>query len=191
VSKARYPYPDDEFDVQADPDGPRGVHRAPRSAWSRWWPFLLALVVIAGLTFGAVYYWNPFGSSGTPSGGTTAGEPIDVDIPEPEPAPTEPTDDEPEPTEPEPVLTTPVQVLNAARIQGLAATAQSRLTSAGFTEVTADNTERGSLTTSTVFYGAEDLRPTAELVASTLGLDEVSLDTRTQGIRVVLLERLS
>ncbi|WP_456786704.1 LytR C-terminal domain-containing protein [Cellulomonas sp. P5_C5] len=191
MSKAEYPYPEDEFDVPSNPDVPRGVHRAPRSVWSRWWKFLVVLALLPVLAFTLVNLAardgnlpslpgtsnSPEAQEDTPSDTATEGE-----------APAEPeTPATEEPAAPTPVLTTPVEVLNAAGVGGLAATQAEKLTTAGFTAVTTGNAEP-TADTSTVYYTSEDLRPTADLVAQTLGLTEVVLQADPQaGISVLLV----
>ncbi|WP_448631283.1 hypothetical protein [Cellulomonas soli] len=51
MSKADYPYPPDEFDAPRSPDAPRDPYLAPRSWWSRWWPFVAVLVIVPVLAF--------------------------------------------------------------------------------------------------------------------------------------------
>jgi hypothetical protein len=92
-----------------------------------------------------------------------------------------------EPAAPAPVLTTPVAVLNAAGIGGIAGEQAAKLTAAGFTAVTTGNADPTE-DVSTVFYTSEDLRPTADLVAQTLGLTEVVLQAADEpGITVLLV----
>jgi len=178
VSKAEYSYPEDEFDVPSNPDVPRGVHRAPRSVWSRWWKFLVVLALLPVLAFTLVNLAARDGNLPSLPGTSNSPEAGDETTTEPPtegeaPADTETTPAE-EPAAPAPVLTTPVAVLNAAGIGGIAGEQAAKLTAAGFTAVTtgnADPTEDDS----TVFYTSEDLRPTADLVAQTLGLTEVVL----------------
>lgn len=192
MSKAEYSYPEDEFDVPSNPDVPRGVHRAPRSAWSRWWPFLVVLVLAPVLAFAVVNYMardgnlpslpgtstSPEAQEDTPSDTATEGEtPTDTE--------TTPAD---EPVAPAPVMDTPVVVLNAASIGGLAAAQAEKLTTAGFTAVTTGNTE-ATTDDSVVYYAAEDQKVTAELVAQTLGLGAPTLSPADAGtaISVVLV----
>ncbi|MCR6493415.1 hypothetical protein [Cellulomonas sp. P24] len=52
MSKARYPYPADEFDAVDAHAGPRGVHRRARSVWTRVWPFLLVIVLFPAIAWG-------------------------------------------------------------------------------------------------------------------------------------------
>ena len=195
MSKADYPYPDDEFDVPADPDAPRGVHRAPRSAWAKWWPFLAVLVLAPVLAYAAVTVWGVLNdpSTGDPGSSTVGDEaPDDTASDGAAEEPAEGTEDpgttESEaPPAPQPVLSTPVEVLNAASIGGLAAEQAAELTAAGFTAVTTGNSEP-TVDASTVYYTSEDLRPTADLVAQTLGLTEVVLQAGDNaGISVLLV----
>lgn len=197
MSKADYPYPEDEFDA-ISPDAPTGVHRAPRSAWSRWWPFLVVLLVVPALAYGAVAFLSRTGDlplAGGPSQGQddTAVEP---DVPadgegtgETLPATEEPPTSEPPTAAPEPVLSTPVDVLNGARVSGLASRVAEELEAAGFTAVTPDNATGTLPTASVVYVASEDLRTTAELVASTVGVAtvEVSADDAGDGITVLLV----
>ncbi|MBO0901294.1 LytR C-terminal domain-containing protein [Cellulomonas sp. zg-ZUI222] len=198
MSKADYPYPEDEFDA-ISPDAPTGVHRAPRSAWSRWWPFLVVLLVVPVLAYGAVEYLSRTGDLPQSGGGTsqeqpevpaeedaTGGEGDGTEAPEgeaeaPVPEATTPA--------PEPVLTTPVAVLNGARVSGLAGRVADELTAAGFTDVTPDNATTALPAESTVYVASEDLRPTADLVAATTGVPtvEVAPDRADGGIVVLLV----
>jgi hypothetical protein len=189
VSKAEYSYPEDEFDVPSNPDVPRGVHRAPRSAWSRWWPFLVVLVLTPVLAFAAVNYMARDGN--LPSLPGTSQTP-DAQDPPPETEGETPTEPEAPPVEepvaPTPKMDTPVVVLNAASIGGLAKTQAAKLTTAGFTAVTTGNIE-AKTADSVVYYATEDQSATAQLVADTLGLGAPSLSPADAGtgISVVLV----
>lgn len=193
MSKADYPYPEDEFDA-ISPDAPTGVHRAPRSAWSRWWPFLVVLVVVPAIAYGAVTYFSRTGDLPVP-GGTAQDEPAAPpeepagDGAAPDPAATQAEQPPVETTAPEPVLTTPVAVLNGARVSGLAGRVADKLKAAGFTAVTPDNATDTLPASSTVYMASEDQRATAELVASTVGIStvEVSPEQAGTGIAVVLV----
>jgi cytoskeletal protein RodZ len=195
VSKADYPYPPDEFDAPPGPDAPRGVHRAPRSWWSRWWPFLVVLVVVPALAWAAVT-WYLRDDSSTPTSPTTGVEetvPADETATDEatEPADGQTTAEAPPTTEaPAPAvnLAAPVAVLNGAKISGLAAREAEKLEAAGFTAVTPDNFTGTSPAASTVFYASADLQPTAQLVGTTLGIATVveSAVDAGAGITVVL-----
>ncbi len=199
MSKADYPYPDDEFDAPPDPSAPRSVHRAPRSAWSRWWPFLAVLVLAPLVAYGLVTFMARSGNS--PVAGFTDGD----DEPSITATTDAPTDEASEPQSPsadptteappaaQPVLSTPVTVLNAAGVQGLAAKGAAKLTSAGFTSVKPDNFRGAKPAASVVYYASDALKPTADLVASTLGVATVTLAPQQAGtgISVVLVTDLS
>ncbi|GCD21137.1 hypothetical protein CTKZ_26990 [Cellulomonas algicola] len=196
MSKADYPYPDDEFDAAADPDAPRGVHRAPRSAWSRWWPFLAVLVLAPVLAYGAVTAWGIInGADDSPDSSTVdeggTGDEGTTDGTEETPADgtEEPPVESEAPPAAEPVLSTPVQVLNASGVSGVAARQQAKLQEAGFTAATTGNSDGEGVTDSTVFYASEDLRSTADLVAQTLGLTAVTLDPDQAGDGIVVVLR--
>ena len=197
MSKAAYPYPPDEFDAPPDPDAPRGVHRAPRSAWSRWWPFLAVIVIVPLVAWGAVTLLAQNGQlPDLPGAGSTAGTDDESTPPPSETASTAPTDtttseppaQETTPAAPQPDLAVPVSVLNGAKINGLAKKVSDQLTAVGFTAVTAGNTTDSKPAASTVFYGSDDLAVTAQLVASTIHVDAVvqSPSDAPSGITVVL-----
>ncbi|MEZ0446807.1 LytR C-terminal domain-containing protein [Cellulomonas sp. ICMP 17802] len=198
MSKAEYSYPEDEFDVPSNPDVPRGVHRAPRSAWSRWWPFLLVLVLAPALAFVLVNLAARDGnlpalpgasspasdSSGTPDDTASDGATSPTDTA----TETTPAD---QPSAAAPAMDTPVTVLNAAKISGLAGTQAEKLTAAGFTAVTTGNFTGTAPADSVVYYATEDLKATADLVAATLGLTTVTLsaDDAGTGVSVVLTSK--
>ncbi|MGW6130052.1 LytR C-terminal domain-containing protein [Cellulomonas sp. NPDC055163] len=205
MSKGSYPYPEDEFDAAEDLDGPRGVHRAPRSRWRALLPFAIVLVVFAGLGAGVLLYLAnsdvtlPAGlGSGTTAGddagdGTSEGEgdpaaeeggeatdPAEGDAAEEPPA----TD----PVAPAPDFAAPVTVFNAAKVAGLAGETAETLTSAGFTNVDTGNHTGAGVDGTTVFYANEAQRATADAVAQALGITKVlpSATEAAAGIAVVL-----
>lgn len=196
MSKAAYPYPPDEFDAPPDPDAPRGVHRAPRSAWSRWWPFLAVVVIVPLVAWGAVTLLAQRGQlpdipgvAGTSDEQTTA-PPTDAAGEQPTAGTTTsaPPAEATTSAAPQPDLSVPVSVLNGAKINGLAKKISDQLAAAGFTAVTAGNTSESTPAASTVFYGSDDLAATAQLVASTIKVDAVvqSPSDAPSGITVVL-----
>ncbi|MFS0699453.1 LytR C-terminal domain-containing protein [Cellulomonas sp. 179-A 4D5 NHS] len=205
MSKGSYPYPEDEFDAAEDLDGPRGVHRAPRSRWRALLPFAIVLVVFAGLGAGVLLYLAnsdvtlPAGlGSGTTAGddagdgaaegegdaaaeeGGEATDPAEGDAAV-EPPPTEPV-------APAPDLGAAVTVFNAAKVAGLAGETAETLTSAGFTNVDTGNHTGAGVDGTTVFYAVEAQRPTADAVAQALGITKVlpSATEAADGIAVVL-----
>lgn len=196
-----YRYPEDEFDADPAQDAPIGVHRAPRTWWSRWWPFVAVLVLVPVVTVGAVLWYSSRG--GTLPGAGSGEQPVAsapatseaAETPEETPGetPAAPddgeapaTEDTPEPT---PDLAADVRVLNAANVSGLAAGAAEQLEDAGFTAVTTGNGTAGGSTASTVFYATPELAVTAQQVGTTLGITNVveSADVAGDGVVVLLL----
>ena len=197
MSKAAYPYPTDEFDASPGPDTPRGVHRAPRSAWSRWWPFLAVLVLVPALACGAVtvyanggFHLPGGGDDPTPRTTTTTASttPADV-VPTETTAETPPAAVETTPEAPPADLAAPVSVLNGAGISGLATRTVTKLTTAGFTSVEAGNFSGKTPVASTVFYATEDLRSTAELVGTTIGVTTYVMSPIDAGAAITVVLR--
>lgn len=198
MTKGSDQYPEDEFDAEPAQDVPIGVHRAPRTWWSRWWPFVAVLVLVPALTVGGVLWASSWdgrlptlgsGSDDTPTAtAPTSSAPAESTEPAEE-APVEEPPVEEEPPAPEPDLTVPITVLNAANVSGLAAGAASDLGGAGFTAVTAGNGSAGGATRSTVFYANADLAVTAQRAAEALGITNVveSADAAGDAITVLLL----
>lgn len=190
-----YRYPSDDFDAIGAQAGPRGVHRRPRSTWTKVWPFLLVLVLFPALAFAVVTALTSAdislpglsSSNSTPaddtatdgatdavSGGTdtaTDGAPpaSDAGTPEAEAPPAATAN-----------LAAPVLVVNSTATKGLAAKGAAALTAAGFTKVTTGNYS-GAEKTSTVFYATADLEPTAQAAAKALGITTVTLDAAKAG----------
>jgi hypothetical protein len=196
VSKADYPYPDDEFDAAAGHDVPRGVHREPRSGWSRWWPFVVVIVVAPLLAYGAVTLvthqnGSSSGNQAAVDDGTGANDgssPTETAT-APAVAPTTSPTNVPTQTQTAAAqLGTPVVILNAAKIQGLAGRAATKLQGAGFTAVTTGNSTGTAPSASTVYYTKADLQATAAKAAQALKITTVTLDPTKggKGITVVL-----
>ncbi|WP_265522528.1 LytR C-terminal domain-containing protein [Oerskovia flava] len=202
MTKSQYPYAPDEFDVPAPEGAPVGVHRTPRSRWSKTWPFLVVAVVFAGLALGGVSLLSR-GDSPPPVAETPTSQ-----------EPTEPTDGEDadgagdegagdvdgetegseegaetegseegaeEGTEDESTdeptgdvdLTLGVRVLNGAGVDGLAGAGSDVLTEAGFTSVEAVTYEGEALPASAVWYQGAENEDTAREIARLLGISAV------------------
>jgi len=194
VRSGAYPFPADEFDAAARAGGPRGVHRATRTRWSRWWPFLVVLLLFPALAYAGVTWlsdWQGLGGndqsdtgaapSAQPTG--TTGDTTETAAPE---ATVEPTV-EPPPAPPVDQART-VLVSNATTTSGLADNGRTRLEAAGFTSVTADNWDAADPAASVVYYQLPADITTAQLVASTLGIATVqeSAELAPDGIVAVL-----
>ncbi len=204
MTKASDRYPEDEFDAEPAPDAPIGVHRAPRTWWSRWWPFVAVVVLVPAVTVGLVAWassWDGrlpgFGDSTEPAAAAPSepesSAPAEETPQTEDPGAEAPVETEEPPVEEEPAptadLTTDVRVLNASNRSGLAAGAAGDLEDAGFTAVTTGNGNAGGLQQTTVFDGSADLAPTAQQVADSLGIANVVEDAGTapEGVVVLLL----
>lgn len=214
MSKSTTKYPEDEFD-RLDPDAaPAGVHRAPRSRWSRVAPYLIVVAVSAALAVGLVYYYSQSPTSrlnATPSPTPAASAPAEPtdgteadadEVTEEETAdpevPVEPTDEVTEPEAPAapPVVAadkaTAVRVLNATNRQGVAAGAAETLTEAGWSDVVADNFSGAAPSTSLVYFKSSESEAEAREVAQLLGITEVIEAPKLVGpVSVVLVGSFS
>lgn len=196
-------YPEDEFDRTDGLGLPAGVHRTPRSAWSKTAPFLVVVVLCAALAVAAVYVLSrtpgsPLDqSSASPSASAPAEEPAAEDPAAEDPAAEDPAAEDPAadpetPAEPEvPVADTSVavRVLNATGRSGAAAGAADTLSGAGWSDVSADNYTGDRLNASVVWYQSEDLADEAQAVADLLGIpaSQVTLVPELRGPLSVIL----
>ncbi|MGV8977940.1 MAG: LytR C-terminal domain-containing protein [Cellulomonas sp.] len=202
MSKASYPYPQDEFDAADDHDGPRGVHRSPRTTWSKLWPFLVVLVVFPALAYGlvtwisnsdtglsgAIHGLGATGTSDTAADGATAQSTDAATAAATTPATEAPVVPAP-PAPPAADLAAPVTIINAANVSGLAATEAKKLQAGGFTKVTATNGSGTGVKATTVFYATDSQKATADAVAQLLGITTVTMSPTQakSGVSVVLM----
>lgn len=199
--KGHHEYPPDEFDAAAQEERPRGVHRAPRSWWSRWGALVAVLVVFPVLAFGVVTWlsgWEGLQRDGTAVEQTGAEVPAEPSEPTEPTAPTAgaeqpPAEETPtaEPTPeappvPEPDLAAPVVVLNATTTSGLAGGGAGRLEDAGFSAVSTGNWQEDDPSSSLVLYADPADEGTANEVAATLGITVVELSDAVDGVTAVL-----
>jgi len=191
-----YQFPRDEFDNYDARPTPVGVHRAPRSGWSRVWPFLLVAALFASVAI--VGMWSLTRHQDVTDEPTAS--PTVVVSPEDNGA--EPT----EPTEPgngegegngEDVIdeanvdkAATIRVLNDTGPAGEAGRGRDRLTAAGFTNAVADNFPGDSgLTESSVWY-MEGHHDTALAVADALGIPhERVIDHAVTGANIAVVIR--
>jgi len=212
VTKSRYPYAPDEFDAPAPQGAPVGVHRSPRSRWSKTWPFLLVAVVFAGLAYGGVSLLSG-GGEATPQAQSTepAAEesPTTSEEPSEEPAETEeptdteseePADDEsPEAPDIDALLEVAdpsafVRVLNDGGPSGSAGAGKEALDGRGFTNVTAEDFPGDSGASGNVVWYTENRSDTAAAVAAILGIpaEQVTQETLRSGdVMVVITTELT
>jgi hypothetical protein len=210
VTKSRYPYAPDEFDAPAQQGAPVGVHRTPRSGWSKTWPFLLVAVVFAGLAYGGVALLSDNGSNEAPpqaeSTDPAAGETEETPAEE---TPAEETPAEETPVEEPPVEETPaapdlatlmaaadpsayVRVLNDSGIGGEAGKGKDALDAQGFSNTVATDYQDGPapVDVTTVWY-VPDRSDTAAAVAATLGIpaeNVVQVESLREGDVAVIIK---
>ncbi|MBE7699252.1 hypothetical protein H9623_02885 [Oerskovia sp. Sa1BUA8] len=221
MSKSDYPYAPDEFDVPAPEGAPVGVYRAPRSGWSKTWPFLLVAVIFAGLAIGGVAAISG-GFAGTPSAGPkepAVETPAGTDAEEPpadEGAAEEPpadggTAEEPpaddgtaeEPVAPAVDVATLlaaadkaafVRVMNDDGPEGESRVGKAALDAQGFTGVEFEAYPGDSGVTANSIWYVENRRETALAVAAVLGIpaEQVTQQTLREGdVMVIVKEKLT
>ena len=215
MSKSDYPYAPDEFDVPAAEGAPVGVYRAPRSGWSKTWPFLLVAVIFAGLAIGGVAAISG-GFGGTPvadpkpPAAPALGEDTQPEEPpagEDEVAPEEPSTDDTQTDDapPEPATDLPallaaadkgarVRVLNDDGPEGESRVGRDALQAQGFTNVEFAPYPGDSGVAGNTIWHNEDRRETALAVAAALGISEENVKQQTlrEGdVMVVVTEPLT
>lgn len=193
-------YPEDEFDQVPD-EAPVGVHRKKPSTWRSVLPFLLVVILVPLIAWGANLLLN--GSNGEePAADSSSSAQQSEASEEPsesasasttasaEPAPSE-TSATPTPSETVAEQTVDyaavIQVLNGTDITGLAAERAAVLTGAGFANVSADNGQDWQTQQSTVFYRSAELEATASEVAGLLGISSVSLNSTDLGTTDIIV----
>ena len=194
MTKAAYSYPQDEFDAPPDPDAPRGVHRAPRTAWSRWWPFLAVIVIVPLLAWGTVTVLAQRGRLTDLTGSTgSSSAPAQSTSPSATASGAAPTSASPSqaPTSAAPGVNKGVtlNVLNGSKVAGLAKKVGDQLLAAGFTTVKTGNATATTPAASTVFYASDSLKATADLVAQTIKVSTVVLSPADAGTGITVVLR--
>jgi len=200
-----YPYPPDEFDAYDLRPTPVGVHRAPRSLWSRLWPFLLVIALCTTVALVAIRLLvHPGQNEANPDNttGITQVEPNgEQGEATPEPGePEEPVAEGPAEGSLEALLAAAnleavVRVLNDTGPTGEASRGADALRAHGFATVDAANYPGDSgLADSSVWYQGEENRASALAVAKVLGVpeDRVTEHTIPQGnINVIIRNALN
>ncbi|AOZ73039.1 hypothetical protein BK816_06850 [Boudabousia tangfeifanii] len=195
-------YEPDEFDKVID-SAPRGVHRAPEPWWRWLVPFLIVIVAVPVLAWGAMYLMTAGGSSDESASKPPAATTTEVSTAEGE-GETEEAPAPPDTNEPGENLGTPegeegqkspepnkadvkIQVLNGAKVAGLAGRTAKKLEEAGYKAPEATNANGWASQTSVVYYPDEALKPAAEKVAETLGIKDVKFDNTAQDKQTVVV----
>jgi hypothetical protein len=212
VSKSDYPYAPDEFDVPAPEGAPVGVFRAPRSGWSKTWPFLLVAVIFAGLGVGGVYAVSGgFAKPGqvqaeqpaAPAGDDGAEEPPAEDAGTEEP-PADDTAVEEPPAAEEPAAPAVdvaalvaaadkgalVRVMNDDGPEGESRVGKSALEAKGFTNVKFEPYPGDSGASGNAVWYTENRKETALAVAAALGIpaEQATQQTLREGDVMVIVK---
>ncbi|MDY6213568.1 MAG: LytR C-terminal domain-containing protein [Schaalia hyovaginalis] len=194
-------YPRDEFDIAGE-DMPVGMHRPQASRWKNVWPFLVILVIVPLLAWGAsTLLMNR--QSGTvvstpqsvpasrsaqsaQSAQSASSGQSEARVPE-ETQSSKPT--APEKTEPLIDYNVKISVLNGTGTQGLAAEKVSELAAAGFPGATAANADGWVTQASTVYYEDPALEASAQAIGEALGIANVQVTTGIGDPDVVVILR--
>lgn len=166
VSDSQHPYPPDQFDQEADAAAFHGAHRAEEPFWRQ---NLIYIIIIAAAVVTLVVLLFLIGGMGGGGGDDRADDPTTA-------AETEATEEEAgaaeeeaaeEPAE-EPDFSTPILVVNAGGINGMAGAWEEHLTEAGWEDIgvsTADNRQQEPV----VFYRSEEDAASAQALADQVG----------------------
>lgn len=196
-------YSEDEFDRAAD-GGPAGAHRAPEPWWRWLVPFLIILLIVPAVSWGAMYLLTaqtPEAAApkravstaqtteqvATPDTAATPSEmeptkqaPVataELEPAKPEPTPTNKADNQAKPIDPANVS---VAVLNGTRVKGLAGKALDRVKEEGFNG-NAANATGWATKVSTVYYADDKYEASAKQIAKKLGISRVVKDKDARG----------
>lgn len=198
-------YPRDEFDIAGE-DMPVGMHRPQPSHWKFVWPFLVILILIPLLAWGAsALLLNregqelntvPESAESSESAQSAQSTQSDDDA---QSVTIEPAQSEPEtvvePAQPEPEAApaqevnynATIDVLNGTGTAGLAAERAGTLNGAGFANTTPANADDWITEVSFVYYADSAFEATAQEVARVLGITNVKQIDATGGGNIVVV----
>ncbi len=167
VADSQYPYPPDRFDDEADAVSFHGAHRAELPFWRENLLYIIVIGAAVVMLIVLLFLIGGMGGDGDeraddPTTTTSAAESSEA-----------PAEEAPEdaPPAPEPDLATPVLVVNAGGINGLAGSWQETLQGDGWEAVdvaTADNVQQEPV----VFYRDAEDADTAQALAEQVGAGE-------------------
>ncbi|WP_368388298.1 LytR C-terminal domain-containing protein [Schaalia turicensis] len=195
--------PRDEFDVAGE-DMPVGMHRPQPSKWKSVWPFLVILIIVPLLAWGASSLLTnrstssnttvaPTGQSEAQSAQSTPETTQSAPAEQAESAQSEPvTEPESTPTPAnEPIVDTNVKisVLNGTGRNGLAAQTAEELTAAGFAGAATGNATGWTTEVSTVYYQDPNLEASARAVGEAVGITNVQQSNNIGDSDIVVLLR--
>lgn len=167
VADSQYPYPPDRFDEEADASSFHGAHRAEEPFWRQ---NLIYLVIIGAAFVTLLVLLFLIGGMGR-DGDERATDP--TTSPASETAEAAPTDEEPAEETPvaEPDRETPVLVVNAGGINGMAGAWRDSLKGSGWSDISI-NTAANVQQEPVVFYRDEADAATAQALAQEVGAGE-------------------
>lgn len=179
MADSQYPYPPDRFDDEADAASFHGAHRAEEPFWRQNLIYIIIIAAAAVVLVVLLFLIGGMGGGGddraadptTPAASSEDAEASDGGGGE------EATEEEPAG---EPDLSTPVMVINAGGINGMAGDWQESLQIDGWTEVgvgTADQRQQEPV----VFYRDEDDAATAQALAERVGAGEATQSDEYDG----------
>ncbi|NMA76832.1 MAG: LytR C-terminal domain-containing protein [Actinomycetales bacterium] len=166
MADSQYPYPPDRFDDEADAVSFHGAHRAELPFWRENLLYIIIIGAAAVLLVVLLFFIGGMGGNGD----DRAEDPTSAAEQSEEEAAEETEAEEEEPA-PEPDLSTPVLVVNAGGVNGLAGAWQEALDGEGWENVdvaTADNPQQEPV----VFYRDEADADTAQALAERVGAGE-------------------
>lgn len=167
MADSQYPYPPDRFDDEADAVSFHGAHRAEEPFWRQ--NLLYIIIIGAALVMLIVLLFVIGGRGG--GGDDRAQDPTTPAASEDSSSESEAEESDEEEPAAEPDKSTPVLVVNAGGINGLAGTWQENLEDAGWSDIslnTADNVQQEPI----VFYRDAEDADTAKALAEEVGAGE-------------------
>ena len=170
MADSQYPYPPDRFDDEADAVSFHGAHRAELPFWRE---NLLYIIIIGAAAVLLVVLLFFIGGMGGGDGDDRAEDPTSAAEQSEEESAAEETEAEESEPAPEPDLSTPVLVVNAGGINGLAGSWQEALEGEGWEDVsvaTADAPQQEPV----VYYRDEADKDTAQALAEQVGAGDAS-----------------
>lgn len=201
-------YPEDEFDLQGRTI-PVGMHRKPTPKWRLYLPFVVVLILAPLSAWGVVYVMDrtdttsslvtDTSTSSTSSSTTTdaqkqaaakkkAEEEAKKQAEEQakaqaeEEAKKQAEEQAQKEAEAQQVNhDLKVKVFNATTTTGLAGRVAEKLRAQSFSDVSAGNSPGVNQSVSTVYYGSEDAKATAQAIATQLGIQNVVMDSSVPG----------
>lgn len=188
-------YPKDEFDLAGE-DMPVGMHRPQPSRWKNVIPFLVILVAVPVLGWGASQLLTSSSTVTAQSDTHNVSEhtqsapqsDVMVEPPQSEPAPAlepAPQSDAPQSEPPSQAsqinYNVAISVLNGTGTQGLAAGKAAALNEAGFAGTSAANADGWASEVSAVYYESPQVEASAREIARILGIETVAVNTTDLG----------